>query len=253
MTASAGDNSILSDQIAYYRARAGEYDEWFARNGRYDRGEEHRRRWLAEISVLEHALASAAPGGRCLELACGTGLWTRALAKLFDHVTAVDASPEVMGINRERLAADGKANVDFVQADLFEWRPAEKYDFAFFSFWLSHVPEERFEPFWAMLLEALNPGCNAFLIDSLYQPESTAADHAPPERGGIVERRLNDGRSFKIVKLFHEPEALSARLAALGWRSKLRSSGDFFLYGLARPDPRADFDGGGCKPCMAGA
>ena len=29
---------VLSDQIAYYRARAGEYDEWWFRTGRYDRG-----------------------------------------------------------------------------------------------------------------------------------------------------------------------------------------------------------------------
>ena len=31
---------ILSDQLGYYRARSGEYDEWFFREGRYDRGED---------------------------------------------------------------------------------------------------------------------------------------------------------------------------------------------------------------------
>lgn len=31
---------ILQQQIAYYRARAGEYDEWFYRIGRYDRSAE---------------------------------------------------------------------------------------------------------------------------------------------------------------------------------------------------------------------
>jgi hypothetical protein len=36
------DERLLADQIAYYRARAGEYDEWFLRQGRYDRGLEHR-------------------------------------------------------------------------------------------------------------------------------------------------------------------------------------------------------------------
>ena len=29
---------ILQEQIDYYRARAAEYDEWFNRQGRYDRG-----------------------------------------------------------------------------------------------------------------------------------------------------------------------------------------------------------------------
>lgn len=32
------DDSILREQIDYYRSRAAEYDEWFLRTGRYDRG-----------------------------------------------------------------------------------------------------------------------------------------------------------------------------------------------------------------------
>jgi SAM-dependent methyltransferase len=36
------ENELLDEQLAYYRARAGEYDEWFLRTGRYDRGPEHR-------------------------------------------------------------------------------------------------------------------------------------------------------------------------------------------------------------------
>ena len=35
---------ILLDQIAYYRARAGEYDQWWFRAGRYDRGPELDRK-----------------------------------------------------------------------------------------------------------------------------------------------------------------------------------------------------------------
>lgn len=34
---------ILQEQIQYYRDRASEYDEWFFRQGRYDRGEAHRQ------------------------------------------------------------------------------------------------------------------------------------------------------------------------------------------------------------------
>ena len=32
------DDGLLEGQLAYYRARAGEYDEWFLRTGRNDRG-----------------------------------------------------------------------------------------------------------------------------------------------------------------------------------------------------------------------
>ena len=70
---------ILQQQMQYYRARAGEYDEWFFRQGRYDRGEEHRKAWFDEVARVESALDEAEPAGRILELACGTGLWTRHL------------------------------------------------------------------------------------------------------------------------------------------------------------------------------
>ena len=36
------ERKLLDEQMAYYRARADEYDEWFFREGRYDRGPEHR-------------------------------------------------------------------------------------------------------------------------------------------------------------------------------------------------------------------
>src|SRR6476661_8044838 len=55
-----------------------------------------------------------------LELACGTGLFTRHLAPHVAAVTAVDASPEVISINRGRVALP---NVRYVQADLFAFEP----------------------------------------------------------------------------------------------------------------------------------
>ena len=36
------DERLLQEQVDYYRARAGEYDEWFFRTGRYDLGAARR-------------------------------------------------------------------------------------------------------------------------------------------------------------------------------------------------------------------
>ena len=65
---------ILDDQISYYQARAGEYDEWFLRQGRYDRGPEHRAQWFGEIEAIRRELLEAIHDRDVLELACGTGL-----------------------------------------------------------------------------------------------------------------------------------------------------------------------------------
>jgi len=226
------DREILDEQIAYYRARAEEYDEWWFRTGRYDRGAEQRRAWFSEVAQLEAALRDARPAGRVLELACGTGLWTRHLVESAGSVTAVDASPEVSRLNAERVRS---SRVQYVQADLFQWQPEALYDFVFFGFWLSHVPEPRFVDFWRMVRSALRPGGQAFFVDNLFGQEQTATNHTAIDRAGVVERKLNDGRTFNIVKVFHEAAALQARLGGLGWSGYVRSTARFFIYGSVRP------------------
>ena len=223
---------ILDDQIAYYRARAGEYDEWWFRTGRYDRGADFNAHWHAETEAVEAALVSwlaARRSADVLELACGTGLFTRLIAPRVARLTAIDASTEVIGINRARVGAD---NVAYVQADLFAWRPVRRYDAIFFSFWLSHVPQQRFAAFWDLVASALAPGGAVYLIDSAFDPTSTAKDHVLPGReAGIVTRKLNDGREFRIVKVFYEPAALTAKLGPLGWRASLAQTPRYFVYG----------------------
>lgn len=226
------DDRLIDEQIAYYRARAPEYDEWFLRKGRYDRGPEHRAAWFGEMGTIEEVLRSTVPFGDIVELACGTGLWTRVLAERAARVLAVDASPEAIAINRERLQAP---NVEYCLSDIFSWVPPTAFDFVFFSFWLSHVPTSRFDLFWQAVRTMLRPRGQAFFIDSLLEPTSTAKDHETPDGSGVIRRRLNDQREFHIVKVFHEPSILERRLNGGGWEGWVRSSGRFFLYGSVRP------------------
>ena len=99
--------------------------------GRYDRGDEHKLQWYAELDTVRSALERERPFGKCLELACGTGLWTACLAQGAADLTAIDASPETIEINRTKI---DNAPVQYMVADLFEWWPTEKYDFVFFGF-----------------------------------------------------------------------------------------------------------------------
>lgn len=228
------DDTLLQQQIAYYRARASEYDEWFLRTGRYDRGAEANRAWFAEVTQVANQLDAFAPRGDVLELACGTGLWTQHLVRHASRVTAVDAAPEVIAINRERVGPD--APVEYVRADLFSWSPSRQYDVVFFGFWLSHVPPERFEAFWGLVRSALAPQGRVFFLDSLYNESSTARDHTLEGDDAIsVTRRLNDGQTYRIVKVFHRPSELEARLKALGWDVTVEVTPSYFLYGSGTP------------------
>ncbi len=224
----------LDEMVAYYRARAAEYDEWFYRQGRFDRGPEANARWRAELAHVVAAFDALALAGDILELAPGTGLWTARLAPLADTVTAVDASPEMIAINRAKLAAiPGGDRVTYVLADLFAWTPDRRYDAVCFGFWISHVPDERLDPFLRTVAAALKPGGKVFFLDGQREPTSTAADHhLPPAGTQTMTRRLNDGREFQIVKNFYEPAALAARCAAAGLAVTVRETPTYFLYGV---------------------
>jgi len=231
------DRPLIDHMIEYYRARAAEYDQWFLRQGRYFRGEAHRQAWMVAAAEVEAALRSAGPAGDILELACGTGLWTRHLVQRAASLTAVDASPEAIALNRDRVQ---DARLEYRVADLFAWQPERQYDFVFFGFWLSHVPPMRFAAFWEGVRAALKPTGRAFFVDSLFDPHSSATDHRLPDRTGLSERKLNDGRTFTIVKVYYEPQELQARLESAGWRGRVQAAGEFFLHGCVSPAPGAN-------------
>ena len=222
-------DDVLQQQMEYYRARAGEYDEWFLRKGRYDRGPELNALWFQEVEQVVESLNAFRPAGEVLELACGTGLWTVRLAEAATHLTAVDASQEVLALNRDRVKTN---RVKYIQANLFDWEPpAQAFDVVFFSFWLSHVPPDRFESFWQKVRRALRPSGRFFFIDSQREPTSTAIDHQLPESAATtLRRRLNDGREFEIVKVFYDPDALRDRLSQLSLKVEVCTTPNYFLY-----------------------
>lgn len=232
---------LLAEQARYYRERASEYEDWWFRRGRYDRGADVNERWFAEVAEVQDALERFQPAGRVLELACGTGLWTRRLVEHADTVTAVDASPEVIELARARL---NDPRVSYVQADLFAWEPERTHEVCFFSFWISHVPEAHFETFWAKVGRAIGPEGRVFFVDNLPSNLAYAVDGQLPAEGEeTVTRRLADGREFRIVKRFYEPHALHQRLADLGWDAQVQATPEFFIYGQAtRASERVEAD-----------
>ena len=225
-----GDDALLREQIEYYRERAPEYDEWVRREGRYDRGPERNRRWADELDEVRAALDAAGPSGRVLDLACGTGLWTGQLARAADEVVAVDASPEVLAINRARV---GSPKVRYEQADLFAWRPDGRFDFAMFGFWISHVPPDRLAAFLGLLDDCLAEGGRCFFVDNLVASDAPQPQTEAERAGPTATRRLNDGRAYQIVKIFYRPEQLAERHTAHGWRSHVRATRTYFVYGTA--------------------
>lgn len=213
----AAVDRLLAEQRRYYRERTQEYDDWWFRRGRYAVDAESADRWFADVRELEAALEEFAPSGDVLELAAGTGIWTRHLLRHADRVTAVDAVAEVLELNRARTG--GAA--DYVLADVFEWEPPREFDVCFFSFWHSHVPSRHFEAFWQLVGRTLKPEGRVFLVDNARLGDSR---HLVSSTGEVARRRLSDGREFDIVKRVWEPAELERELAAVGWRLSVRTT-----------------------------
>jgi demethylmenaquinone methyltransferase/2-methoxy-6-polyprenyl-1,4-benzoquinol methylase len=228
------DDELLAEQRAFYRRRAPEYDEWWQRRGRYDRGEEETAEWRSQVATVDAALSQFGVGGDVLELAGGTGWWTERLAETARTLTVIDSSREALGLSRLRV---GRPDVRYVVTDVFALpiRESCRFDVAFFSFWLSHVPRVWFGTFWALVRSVLKPDGRVFFIDNRQDPtpSRTVRDPYVVVYGKDMHlRRLSDGSEHRVVKVMYEPPELENLLAAEGWQATVAGT-RWFIFGSA--------------------
>jgi SAM-dependent methyltransferase len=224
------DGEIETEMKAYYAARAGEYDDWYLRRGRYSHGPIHDAAWNAELDTAGRWLDEQPFRGSIVELAAGTGWWSTLLAAK-GELSLYDANEAPLEKARERLVAHRlRAHIHVRDA----WaEPDRQVDGVFAGFWVSHVPRPRLDEFLALTKRWLKPGGTFAFIDSLPDPQSGAADNPAPA-GDVSVRRLGDGREFRIVKVFHAPDELRAALRRTGFGdAEVTTTGRFFLLGTA--------------------
>ncbi|MGD0639037.1 MAG: class I SAM-dependent methyltransferase, partial [Nitrososphaerales archaeon] len=130
----------------------------------------------------------------------------------------------------------GRLDVDYIVADIFSWQPQRTYDVVFFSFWLSHVPRQRFAAFWSLVQTCLAPSGRVFVVDNR-DPDRSGELHddfvmrAEPD---LDLRRLHDGSQYQVVEIFYEPDELRSLLDREGWIAKIGTT-PWFIFGEAQP------------------
>ncbi|HYX10671.1 MAG TPA: class I SAM-dependent methyltransferase, partial [Candidatus Acidoferrum sp.] len=220
-----------NEMVEYYEARAWEYDEWYLRRGRYARGPIHDAAWQAELEAASDWLQGVPLHGRIVELAAGTGWWSPILAGK-GELWAFDGAEAPLERARDRLLAHRlRAHLHVRDA----WaEPDAPADGLFTGFWLSHVPRARLAEFLGLARRWLSVGGTYAFIDSRYDPQSSALDHRPSPDEETTVRRLNDGRTFTIPKVFYEPPELERALREAGFLTvDLETTDRFFLLGTA--------------------
>jgi SAM-dependent methyltransferase len=224
-------SAIKREMIDYYEARAGEYDDWYLRRGRYAHGPIHDTAWNAELDAAGTWLDALQMSGRIVELAAGTGWWSPLLVGK-GELWLSDTSPAALERARERLLAHGLRAHLHVR-DAWAEPEGDPAGALFAGFWLSHVERDRTGEFLELARRWLAPGGRLALIDSLPDAQSGAVDHAPATDDQSV-RRLADDREFTIVKVFRTPDEVAAALRAAGFDDvAVTTTGRFFLLATA--------------------
>ena len=230
-----GDLSqIIREQIAYYEARAHDWDTYSGGGGPYPGQHEKNLLWFRDLGLMKHAVSLLQPHGQVLELAAGTGFWTEHLANAAERIVVLDSSMSMLSINEQRclqICARNHVSYRRICCDLFKWKPEGTYDTVFFAFWLCHIPEPLFDSFWDLVSGCLKPSGRFIFLDSVL------ADDEAHEKASPIERReLGDGTFYRVIKIRYSPEALEMRLRELKLRAIVKKCGTRGLLGVGGLD-----------------
>ncbi len=190
--------------LAYYAQRAHEYEQIYEKPERQ-----------TDLSRLRSWLRDALDGHRVLEVACGTGYWTAALAPVAAAITATDASPEVLALARGKDYPIGR--VRFAVADAYALDPIDgEFTAGLAAFWWSHVPCERQAEFLRGLHRRLGLGAVVVLMDNRFvEGSSTRISQRDAAGNTYQQRRLMDGTTHEVLKNFPTGTELEAALSPM--------------------------------------
>ena len=188
----------MSDIVEYYRRRAGEYEEI------YEWRDPHRQE---EQALIGEALKDSLRGRRVLEVACGTGYWTRILSEVAAAITAMDIGEEVMDLARRKPYG---CPVSFRKEDAYDLSFDDgSFNGGFAFSWFSHVPRQWIDHFLTGFHRVLQAKSRVFIADNVYIPGiGGELIRKEGDENTYKHRTLRDGSEFMIVKNYFSAEDL---------------------------------------------
>lgn len=197
---------VQSDEAlaAYYAHRAPEMEEAYAVPQRH-----------ADLQRLGKVLRDFAHGQDVLEIACGTGYWTRVMAATAHSITATDINEEMLALARSKACPSSRVN--FLRDDAWTLKGVRgQFTVGVALFWWSHMPRSKVRPFLMTFHRALQPAGRVLFVDNLQED----CRWTPPVRidaeGNTYQRRLlRTGEAFDIIKNYPSQAELRAAISEL--------------------------------------
>ncbi len=208
---------MITEQAAtYYANSASNHDRV------YDKPELQE-----ELALLRERIVTALEGHRVLELACGTGYWTRDILYTAKSVLATDINPEMLAMAKLRALDPGI--VSYRQVDAFNL-PADLGDITavFIGFWWSHIKREQQDHFLATLRKAFGKDLVLVLADDCYvEGHSPTVARTDLEGNTHQIRMAQDGERYEITKCYPTDSFLRKTLGRSAREIKLKR-GDYY-------------------------
>jgi demethylmenaquinone methyltransferase/2-methoxy-6-polyprenyl-1,4-benzoquinol methylase len=187
--------------IAYYARRAAEYERVY-----------ESPRWQDDLAWIRTRLPAFFADRRVLEVACGTGYWTRVAAERARSIHATDVNDDTVALARAKTCAAPLASE---RRDAYA--PAAgpaRHDAGLAALWLSHVDLARMDEFLRAFHGRLEPGAPVFMFDERASEERRTPSSRVDDAGSRYQmRRLAAGEQrVEIVKNLRDRDALTRRL-----------------------------------------
>lgn len=209
--------------MEYYDERAREYDEIFEGKGPACYRPQYYVEDIKNIEIFMKDFGKE----RVIDIACGSAYWLPFYYDKCSSFTFLDQSAKMLDECRLRVDKLGIGDKsEYIKNDILEheFDSAGKYDCAVIGFLLSHFTKVQEEVLFKKLKAICKPGSEILIIDNTWT-KVRARDH---NKEGIMERRLNDGRTFKIYKRYFDTGDLSTLLESYGITMKNEFFGNSF-------------------------
>lgn len=179
-----------SDQINYYAERAKEYEQIYQKDERQE-----------DLKKLEIILKDLFFAKSVIEIACGTGYWTKVISETAKSIFAVDMNDKVLEIAQSKKY---KAPTTFENEDIFNLTKVYgKFDSGFGGFIWSHIPKQKLDVFLSEFISKVTPAGVVVFIDNQYvEGSNTPIDSKDEYRNTYQIRKLSNGSCYKVMKNF---------------------------------------------------
>jgi demethylmenaquinone methyltransferase/2-methoxy-6-polyprenyl-1,4-benzoquinol methylase len=179
-----------TDMVSYYKERANEYEKIYARP-------ERQHDLLLATQILQEAFRDK----EVLEIACGTGYWTKIISKTADSILATDINDAV--INLAKSKAYFASKIKFQLVDIFNLPGTTKHESLFGGFIWSHIKLQELVRFIDIINYQVKPGNSIVFMDNNFVEGSNLPLTDIDNFGNTYQtRQLENGTMYKVVKNF---------------------------------------------------